>query len=178
MGFNRLPKFTDYWSHSEYLGVRGVYKCMTSSKLWRRLHVFDNDTRSDSFHKVRPIINRLKETFTRAYNPAHELLLNETMIKCKGRARSKVYMPKKPIKHGFKMDRLSCVCCGYLCDFHLCSGKQSDQDAGKKLGKPEKVADAVKKLLIGMYGGETHVVNMDRFFPNGPLVNELRKEKI
>ena len=25
MGFHRLPKFSDYWSRSEYLGVRGVY---------------------------------------------------------------------------------------------------------------------------------------------------------
>ena len=49
------------------------------------------------------------------FSEDQELSLDESMIK--GRAKGKVYMPKKPIKLGFKMYSLSCACCGYLCDF-------------------------------------------------------------
>ena len=185
MGFHRLPRIADYWSRSEYVGVSGVYGHMTYSRfaqLWRRLHVVDNESadRADNFNKIRPIINRLKERFSTAYHPGQELSLDETMIKCKGRAKGKVFMPKKPIKRGFKMYSLSCACCGYLCDFHLCSSKhhESDPVTGKQVRKPEKVADVVKELLIDMYGGHNHVVYMDRFFPNGPLVEELRVSEI
>ena len=100
------------------------------------------------------------------------------MIKCKGRAKGKVYMPNEPIKRGFKMYTLSCACCGYLCDFDLCSGKDMDPASGKRLDKPVKVADRVKDLLVGNYSNENHVVYMDRHFTSGPLVNELAKEAI
>ena len=84
-------------------------------------------------------------------------------------------MPKKPIKRGFKMYSLSCACCGYLCDFRLCAGKEVDPVNGKRLDKPVKVADTVKDLLVSVYSGHNHVVYMDRHFTNGPTVSELQQ---
>ena len=180
MGYHRLPSFSDYWSKSEYVGVRGIQRCMTYSRfsqLWRNLHVADNSSadRSDRYYKIRPLVVRLQDSFRRAYHPAQELSLDESMIKCKGRAKGKVFMPKKPIKRGFKMYSLSCACCGYLCDFRLCAGKEVDPVNGKRLDKPVKVADTVKDLLVSVYSGHNHVVYMDRYFTNGPTVSELQQ---
>ena len=36
------------------------------------------------------------------YNPSQELSVDEAMVKCKGRAKGKVYMPNKPVKRGLK----------------------------------------------------------------------------
>ena len=57
MGYHRLPSFPDYWSKSEYVGVRGIQRCMTYSRfsqLWRNLHVADNSSadRSDRYTKL------------------------------------------------------------------------------------------------------------------------------
>ena len=134
--------------------------------------------RSDKFYKVRPIVQLLKDAFLSAYLPAQELSFDETMIKCRGRAKGKVFMPKKPIKRGFKMYSLSCACCGYLCDFELCLGKELDPLSGKRLDKPKKIADSVKELLLGSFSGCNHVVYMDRFFTNAQLVTDLKNVNI
>ena len=169
MGYHRLPRFADYWSSCDTMGVVGIQRRMTYSRfmsLWRNLHVVDNSVgnRSDKFYKVRPIVKLLKDAFLLAYLPAQELSLDETMIKCRGRAKGKVFMPNKPIKRGFKMYSLSCACCGYLCDFELFSGKELDPVSGERLDKPKKIADSVKELLVGSFSGCSHVVYMDRFF--------------
>ena len=183
MGYHRLPTFELYWSSNEYVGVRGIQRHMTFprfSALWRNLHLVDNTTadRCDKFYKVRPLVDYLKDSFAKAYNPSQELSLDESMIKCKGRAKGKVYMPNKPIKRGFKVYSLCCACCGYLLDFDLCSGKRIDPATGKPVVEKGKVAQAVKKLLLDRYEGENHVVYMDRFFTSGPLVQELQRHKI
>ena len=180
MGFHRLPSFALYWSSNEYVGVSGLQKHMTKSRfieLWRNFHVVDNGKLDpcDKFFKVRPIVSHLKETFVRAYHPGQELALDETMIKSKGRAKGKVYMPNKPIKRGFKMYSLSCSCCGYLCDFELCAGKEVCRETATK---PGKVRDTVKDLLVDLFSGSSHVVYMDRYFTSAQLVKELSQEKI
>ena len=119
MGYHRLPEFELYWSSNEFTGVKGIQRHITFTRftaLWKNLHIVDNTATdaSDKFLKVRPLVKLLKDSFGRAYNPAQELSLDESMIKCKGRAKGKVYMPNKPIKRGFKVYSLCCSCCGIL----------------------------------------------------------------
>ena len=108
--------------------------------LWGNLHIVDNETAhpSDKFFKVRPVISQLSCSFSQAYDPGQCLSIDETMIKSKGRAKGKVCMPKKPVKHGFKMYCLSCSCCGYLCNFLMYSGKYVDPVSGKTVKKKVK----------------------------------------
>ena len=151
MGYNRLPTFELYWSSNEYVGVRGIQRHMTFSRfsaLWRNLHLVDNTTadRSDKFYKVGPLVRYLKDSFAKAYNPSQELSLDESMIKCKGRAKGKVYMPQKPIKHGFKVYSLCCACCGYLWTSICVPGRASIQRLASPLADKGKVAQVVKSF--------------------------------
>ena len=106
--------------------------------LWGNLHIVDNETdnSSDKFFKVRPVISHLSCSFSQAYDPGQCLSIDETMIKSKRRAKGKVCMPKKPVKHGFKMYCLSCSCCGYLqgCSKEFQYGLAKSPGA-KRLGK-------------------------------------------
>ena len=79
------------------------------------------------------------------------------MIKSKGRAKGKVYMPKKPVKRGFKVWSLSCSCCGYLCNFQLYAGKCTKRSE-------KGLAKRVVLDLVEPYVGLEHVVYLDNYF--------------
>ena len=126
MGVHDLPRYCNFWSRDEFLGVKPISECMSRDRfnyLRRHLHLVDEDTigKKDRqpHYKVKPLVDKLQTTFLRNYCPSQEIVVDEFMIKCKGRAKGIVVMPKKPVKRGFKMWSLSCSCCGYLCNFNL-----------------------------------------------------------
>ena len=73
--------------------------------------------------KVRPIIDAVREQFLRAYDPHQQSSIDEAMIAFKGRSTLKQYVPKKPIKRGFKAWVRADAVTGYVCDFNIYTGK-------------------------------------------------------
>ena len=180
MGFHRLPRICNYWNTDEYLGLPALQKHMPLTRfwdLWCNMHLVDNGEadHSDRLYKVRPLIKCLTGTFTKHYNPSQEIAVDEAMIKCRGQAKGKVFMPNKPVKRGFKVWCCSCSCCGYLCNLQVYSGKSSTQKDDPDAGTISKV---VCDLLLDLYADENHVVYMDRYFTSGPLVDALAVHKI
>ena len=57
----------------------------------------------DKLYKLRPFIDKLSENFQKAFNPNETMAVDESMIKFKGRSSLKQFMPKKPIKRGYKV---------------------------------------------------------------------------
>ena len=179
MGVHVLPRFESYWSRDSLLGIPSLSRCMSRARfrqLLRHLHLYDEAScddaaKEDRFYKVRPIVRTLQKTFLLGYNPSQEFSVDEMMIKCKGRAKGKVYMPKKPIKRGFKVWSLSCSCCGYLCNFQLY--------AGNCTGKRETgLATRVVLDLVEPFTGYDHVLYLDNFFSSMELALELIKRGV
>ena len=79
------------------------------------------------------------------------------MIPFKGQSSLKQYMPKKPVKRGFKVwvrvDSLN----GYICQFAVYVGKEGER---VEVGLGQKV---VEKLTRELVGGQYHIY-YDNFF--------------
>ena len=175
MSFKVLPRLNDYWSLDPVLGVPTIANCMPRDRfkfLFRHLHLVDETSlpsstkKEDRHYKVKPLVSILQRTFMLSYSPSQEFVVDELMIKSKGRAKGKVYMPKKPIKRGFKLWGLSCSCCGYLCNFQLYAGKCTE--------KAEKgLAKRVVLDLVEPFAGVEHVVYLDNFFTSLDLALRL-----
>lgn len=120
MGIHQLPALKNYWSSDPFLRVDSVASVMTANrfkKIVENLHCNDNETQPpksdpnyDKLHKVKPLLEFLNENIRKVYKPSGVVTVDESMIPFKGRYVLKQYMPKKPIKWGYKV---WCLCDSY-----------------------------------------------------------------
>lgn len=83
------------------------------------------------------------------------------MIKFKGRSSIKQYIPKKPIKRGYKV-WIRADQCGFICEFQVYTGKIAD---GKEKNLGVRVVKDLTRRLVGNY----HHVYFDHFFTSVDL---------
>ena len=93
MGYHTMSSFEEYLSSKKFSGVPALQQRMTFRQ-FRGLWTMKLMTYQIGFFKVRLVISHLSSTFSKAYDPCQCLLIDKTMIKSKGHAKSKVYMPK------------------------------------------------------------------------------------
>ena len=113
MGLKRLPSYRDYWSTSPEFHDPYISSLMTVKRfswLLSNLHLNDNaimpkrgEPGYDKLYKLRPFLNLLSQNFESCMSPTKEVCIDESMIKFKGRSSLKQYLPKKPIKRGYKV---------------------------------------------------------------------------
>lgn len=145
MGIHSLPHLANYWSSDPFLTVPGIAQVMSSKrykKIIENIHLNDNNTAVqkgqpgyDKLHKVRPLIEKLNESFTSAYKHSSFLAVDESMIPFKGRSSIKQYMPLKPIKRGYKVWCLADSLTGYIQKFDIYTGKSDVIDNNQGLGE-------------------------------------------
>lgn len=179
MGIKRLPSYRDYWSTSPDINdayISGLMPVKRFSWLLSNFHLNNNvlmpkkgEAHYDKLYKVRPLLIALAENFERCMAPSRELVIDESMIKFKGRSSLKQYMPKKPIKRGYKVWILANKN-GYCQKFDIYTGKA--EDAEKQLG-----ARVIKQMLNGLENKE-HIVYFDNFFNSTELLEDLKKKLI
>lgn len=129
-----------------------------------------NEASFDKLYKLRPLLNHLSERFFALFRPGQNQSIDESMIRFKGRSSIKQYMPKKPIKRGYKV-WMRCDETGYACQFQIYTGK-TDTTIEQSLG--ERV---VKSLRESLYG-KNHRVYMDNFFTSYNLFKFLKTQNI
>lgn len=120
MGIHQLPALKHYWSSDPFLRVESIASVMTANrfkKIIENLHCNDNDTQPlksdpnfDKLHKIKPLLEFLNEKVRKVYKPSGVITVDESMIPFKGRYVLKQYMPKKPVKWGYKV---WCLCDSY-----------------------------------------------------------------
>lgn len=175
MGIKRYPSYRDHWSSSPDLHDPFISKIITMHRfgwLLSHLHLNDNSimpnrgsANFDKLFKVRPLIDEINANFKRCFCPHENVAIDEAMIKFKGRSTLKQYMPKKPIKRGYKV-WLICDETGYCFDFEIYTGRAED-GAEKELG-----ARVVKRLASQIYN-KNHRLYMDNFFTSVGLMQHL-----
>lgn len=121
-------------------------------------------------YKVRPFISELKTNFKKCLNPHRCIAIDESMIKFKGRSTLKQYMPKKPIKRGYKIWALA-DSEGYLFDFDIYTGKTKDYVEKRLRGK------VVLRLVEGLEHKE-HCLSFNNYFNTYNLLKELKDKGI
>ena len=119
----------------------------------RFLHFANNEnfiSRGDPGHdclaKVQPVIKFVRRSFLGNYSLHCENSIDEAMIRFKGRSTLKQYMPKKPIKRGFKVWVRADSHNGYICDVDVYTGKEDSVGTALE-------SKVVKKLSQQLVGG-------------------------
>ncbi|KAL4127508.1 hypothetical protein QTP88_011675 [Uroleucon formosanum] len=176
MGIKKQCSYRDYWSsapdlHDTY--ISSIMPLNRFSWLLSHLHLNDNSVipkRSqvnfDKLYKVRPYLNFILKNSQALYNPNRIVAIDESMIKFKGRNSSKQYMPKKPIKRGYKVWALADKH-GYLWNFDVYTGKSGDTTE-KNLG-----ARVVKNLSAPLLN-KNYFLYFDNYFTSYPLITYLK----
>lgn len=180
MSINPLSDFQLYWSTDEFYNNPVISKVMTLQrfkKITQNLHVSDvrnelprNSPAYDKLCKVRPLIDALSERFESACAPSQCNSVDESMIKFKGRSVMRQYMPKKPVKRGFKCWARCDSKTGFLHKFQLYTGKMGES-AEENLG-----FRVVLDLSEGMPPGS--LLAFDNFFTSIPLMWALHEKGI
>jgi len=129
MGYHKLPSYRNYWSKDPNFNVPIVSEAMSRnlfSKILSNIHLVDNkkmpSKTSKNYSKTYKIDNFmqiLKHNFQKNYILGEYVSIDESMIKFKGRSSLKQYLPKKPIKRGFKVWTLADSKNGYVYAFEI-----------------------------------------------------------
>ena len=140
------------------------------------LHLNDNsaapkpdDGNYDKLYKLRPFLTQIAENFKNTLYPSETMAVDESMIKFKGRSSLKQFMPKKPVKRGFKVWVLADKC-GYAWKFGIYTGKKGDT-VEKQLG------ESVVKSPVEDVEDKDHKIYFDNYFTSTGLLQHSKKRR-
>ena len=173
MGLVKLPCIYDYWKKDNTFHYSAVASRISRKRffdLHRYLHFVDNDTlpsagqqNYDKLGKVKPVLEMVMKLFASSYTPGENVSVDKAMVPFKGRSSLKQYMPKKPIKRGFKIWMAADALTGYVTDFDVVTGKKNDS-VEKGLGE-----SVVKRLTARFHDSFRHIY-FDNFFSSVDLL--------
>ena len=177
MGLVRLPSLHDYWSTNPLIGTPGIVKGMSRKRfrsILSHLHLNDNSRMPqpgspefDKLYKVRPLLDRIRANSQAAYQPHQQIAVDEAMVLFKGRSAMRQYMPKKPVKWGYKC---WCACDatnGFMYNVDVYQG------AGSTLDEAGLGATVVLHMMVPLYDCNHHVYT-DNFFSSISLANKVK----
>ncbi len=121
-------------------------------------------------YKVKNFTEILRKNFQKNYNFGRYGIIDESMIKFKGRSSFKQYLPLKPIKRGYKVWCLCDPITGYLFNYQIYLGKEETSEKETPLG--ERV---VFDLISGHNFKGKHLY-FDNFFTSLRLLEKLNTE--
>ena len=177
MGIKVLPTMDSYWSTNPALGCLWISKVMPKNRFFKinqYLHVANNETAArrgeagyDPLHKIRNVIDHLKNRFRLVYKPSKHLCVDEAMIPFKGRHSFKQYLPSKPIKWGFKVWELCDSQNGLCLNFDIYTGRRNETPSNNGVG-----FDVIDQMSRN-YFNKNHHIYFDRFFVGIPIMEHL-----
>ena len=131
MGITSCPDLRFYWSEDKTFRVPGIANVMSRDRfLLIRKFIYYNDNHEaknsdDPLRKIRVLYNSILKTCFKYWTPHSKLVVDESMIAYNGDHPLAVYMPRKPIRNGFKMFVLS-DSTGYVIRFFPSFGRVKD----------------------------------------------------
>lgn len=180
MGIKQYPSYRDHWSTAPDLHDPYISRIMTLHRFgWLLTHIHLNDNsvmpvrgniNFDKLYKVKPFLNSLKANFQNCLQPHENVAVDESMIKFKGRVSIKQYMPKKPVKRGYKVWMLA-DSSGYCLNFEIYTGKTGNE-------VEQNLGARVVKRMTSEIANKNHKVFFDNFFTGVPLMEELRQQQL
>ena len=125
----------------------------------------------DKHFKVRPLLDRLANTFCKEYRPSKFVSIDEGMVKYKGRLGFKQYMPMKPVKRGIKVWVRADATNSFVSAMQVYTGKEDG-------GQPEHgLGHCVVCDLVSDLKGKNYHIFCNNFFTSARLVEDLLSDK-
>lgn len=156
MGIIYKPSLHMYWSTDIDYSTQVFSQIMKRDRFFlilKFLHFHDNDAfdveNIDRLHKVRPLINLLRERFRKVYNPGKELSVDESLVLYKGRLKFKQFIRTKRARFGIKLYEL-CPSSEITLDFLVYCGKgmYDDDDLHSDMPSSERVPMVLMEPFI------------------------------
>lgn len=180
MSYIKYPRIRQYWSSEAGLRMDLIADSISVNRfeeIRQYLHFIDTnlipDNNTDKAIRIRPILDKLHETFHAAVDSEECHSVDEMMIPFKGRSSLKQYLPKKPKRWGYKMWVRAGIS-GYVYCFELYQGAHGGRADISDCGA---VGDVVIRLCHDLHG-KNHKVYADNLFSSIPLVQKLRDKDI
>lgn len=174
-GFHPLPATRDYWRvTSLYNGnyarcMIRTYRRYLALMCFIKIVDFRAEDINDRLRKVRYLHDHLQAACKRLFIPGKCVSVDERMVKCKGRAPFTQYMPKKPVKWGFKVFAACDAQSSIVVNFEVYTGQQP----GGENGLTHAV---VMRLVSDVRAGS--VIYTDNFYTSETLATSLRTKQI
>ena len=135
------------------------------------LHASDNDEKKAK-DKIEPFINQLIHQFQVAFYPFQVVLIDEMVIKYKGRWKNKQYNSNKPSKYHIKTYGVCDSTTGYAFNILTYFGS----DTSYKQAMSDFGSSEIFEYLSSPLGSGNHVFS-DRFYTTYSLLQYLTDKK-
>jgi hypothetical protein len=154
-------QFTDYISRDGYLS------------LLRVLHFNDNEIQipGDRLYKLKPTVDHLRNVFSEVFTPFQNICIDEIPMLFKGRLLFLQYIPSKRHRSGIKVFVLSDCETGYIQDFIIYTGANTDLVPEREFG----ISGAVVQTLMQKYLKKGHNLWLDNWYSSPLLYNWLHE---
>jgi hypothetical protein len=141
--------------------------------LIRLLHFNDNETQipGDRLYKLKPIVDHLRNVFSEVFTPFQNICIDENLMLFKGRLHFLQYIPSKRHRFGIKVFVLSDCETGYIQDFIMYTGANTDLVPEREFG----ISGAVVQTLMQKYLKKGHNLWLDNWYSSRVLYNWLHE---
>lgn len=179
-GYNELPSKRHYWDIDSDMRNELVYKSMRRDRflqISKFLHFADNNKPdlTDKIWKLRPIMDKVKQTFLHYFGPEENLCYDESMVKYFGRHSCKQFIRGKPVRFGYKIWCLNTPS-GYLTNFEMYQGNNPRRSLvyEKLFGKASAQLVTMLDELKALKGTQPYKLYFDNLFTGMTLLKYLR----
>lgn len=177
MVHNKKNVLENYWS-TDKLQLNYIPNLMSRNRyctILRLLHFSDNAQQNQHgrLSKIKDLVDMFRKTFSSNLIPFRNLCIDESLLKFKGRLSFKQFIPSKRSRFGIKTYVL-CDCeTGYVLDFIVYTGKDSEIYNTEDLG----ISGAIVTTLLTPYLNKGHLLFVDNWYSSPDLFTYLHLNK-
>jgi len=172
MGHVIKGQLKDYWSQDPLLYTPIYGESLSRNRylqILRYLHFSNNEEVSNhSLKEIKPVIDHLKEKFGNTIIAGEKLCIDESLVLWKGKLKFKQFLPLKRHRFGMKIFELADCETGFLLDFIVYTGSDTDYEKFD-LG----VSDDIVAHFMQPYCNEGRVLYTDNWYTSPQLSDYL-----
>jgi hypothetical protein len=174
----RKPNLQSYWSIRKSLHIPFFSEVIPFKRfvlLSKFLHFTNNKNLpgNDRVRKIAPVLNHLKRNFREAYYPQENVVIDDSLIKFRGRLCYIQSNPQKGARFGVKICKICESVSGYCLGFSVYAGKDADQAETQGVVPSE----AIVFELMEPYLRNGHTVFTGNSHTSPSLFLKLREQK-
>lgn len=178
MARSKKINLSEYWSTQAIHHIPIFGQCMSKDRfllILSMLHFCDNDEadKSDRLYKIRTLIDYARNAFKNSLTPFENICIDESLVLWKGRLCIRQYIPSKRSRFGIKLFVMVCVETGYIIDFIIYAGANTEIQDVHEVGTTGAVVTTLMKDFIN----KGHNLWVDNWYTSPKLFSLLHQNK-
>lgn len=177
------PTMEDNWSTEEFLHTP-IFAQLMSLERWNEisdnLHFCNHQTESsgnDEFWKMRKVFEMFNSNFSKAFNMAQNITVDDSVGLWAGHQRLDRYLPENADEWDFRFWAIGEPQSGYISRLLVDEGEQTKFDSEDSFGGLQPRGKNVMQL-VAPYFGLGHILTLNKFFTDIVLFKYLVQNKI